>query len=272
MEKDSKTGRVTEVARGIVITFEGIEACGKGTQVAMLAERLKLEGYPVSTLKYYEPGGTPLADHIRAIIKQNIDKPGQQALMSIEPLLASYEMDPLTQAFLFFAARAHQFHFKLKKEIDEGKIVILDRSVDSTIVYQGYAQDQSLIPLLRANNSACLSVNGIEIAKTFLLDISVDIAMKRVTLRKKFDRFDSRKKDFFERVRQGYLSEVTFSNSEKLVAQRKKFGEVRGRIQLIDGDRKPELINEEVYRIIEPLLAHMQKFPQVTSFSPNASR
>ncbi len=266
MAKNKEAAGTEDNSRGVVITFEGIEGCGKGTQVAILAERLKKEGFPVSILKYYEPGGTPLADHIRAILKQNIDKPGQQSLVSIGALLATYEMDPLTQAFLFFAARAHQFHFKLKKEIEEGKIVILDRSVDSTIVYQGYAQDPSLIPLLRANNNACLSANGIRIAKTIILDISVEVAMSRIADRKKFDRFDSQKREFFEKLRDGYMAEVTFSNSDKLSAQRKKYGEEKGRIIAIDGTRTPEKIAQEIYEIVLPLIASTTKLPQLGSF------
>jgi thymidylate kinase len=83
--------------------------------------------------------------------------------------------------------------------------------------------------------------------------------MSRVAKRKKFDRFDSQKEEFFEKVRDGYMAEATFSNSDKLSAQRKKYDERKGRITVVDGTKPVAKIGQEVYAIIAPLLSHMKK-------------
>lgn len=237
--------------RGFLFTFEGGEGAGKGTQVELLTRRLKHEGYKVSNLKYYEPGGTDFADTLRAILKKRLDTDfAQTHLKPIEKQIDEFDIDPLSQAFLFLAARAHQFRRKVKKELSEGNIILLDRSIDSTTVYQGHAQNPELIELIRLSNQKILESAGVKVDKTFFLDIPVPIAKKRVITRQgdSKDFFDKKPDEFYHKLRKGYLEEWAHSqNLPKSDAHHK-------RIELIDASGSIEQIHDALYTQIKEIV------------------
>jgi dTMP kinase len=223
--------KMDDERRGAVFSFEGLDYAGKSTQIKMLEDRLRNEGYPVSDMKYYEPGGTLFADIIRAYIKRTIDTPYAQTVLAGEKeTIESTEMSPMCQALAFFTARSHQVNTKLKKDVEQGNIVLLDRSIDSTTVYQGHAQDPSLVNWIRETNDNIFATAGFPIIKTFYLDISVGESLRRKQealerTGQEADRFESKGKEFLEKLRDGYLQEYSHS-------QRQETGK---RIQIIEG-------------------------------------
>lgn len=167
--------------KGLFITFEGIDGCGKTTQLMKVKEYLENSGYDVVVTR--EPGALNIGQKIRNIL-----------LHAEETVSDGCEM------FLFLADRAQHVETFIKPAVEEGKIVLCDRHTDSTIAYQGYGRGQDIELLRNLNN---IAVNGLFPDLTFLYDISVDIAQKRVGNEK--DRMESASADFYNRVRNGYL-------------------------------------------------------------------
>lgn len=167
--------------KGLFITFEGIDGCGKTTQLMKVKEYLENSGYDVVVTR--EPGALNIGQKIRNIL-----------LHAEETVSDGCEM------FLFLADRAQHVETFIKPAVEEGKIVLCDRHTDSTIAYQGYGRGQDIELLRNLNN---IAVNGLFPDLTFLYDISVDIAQKRVGNEK--DRMESASVDFYNRVRNGYL-------------------------------------------------------------------
>ncbi|MBA4250194.1 MAG: dTMP kinase [Chlorobiaceae bacterium] len=168
------------------ITFEGIDFCGKSTQVKMLKEFLLSQNKNVKIIR--EPGGTEISELIRNIL---LDK--KNLMMSIE-----------SEIFLFSAARAQLVNEVIIPELNKGTFIISDRFHDSTTAYQGYGRG---IPLDLVNQ-----INLFAIAKrlpdlTFIIDITVDEGelRKQNTKGIELDRMEIEKLDFFRRVRNGYL-------------------------------------------------------------------
>jgi len=156
------------VTKGCLITFEGIEACGKSTQINLLYNYLKKNN--VKCIKTREPGGTKLAEKIRSLIIRDLKN----------------NEDILTELLLLFAARSNHFK-KIKSYLNKGYIVLCDRYIDSTYAYQYYEQGQSL----KFINSIQKKIDeGLSPKITFLLDIPPKISKQRINLRKKIDRFD----------------------------------------------------------------------------------
>lgn len=237
--------------RGYLFTFEGGEGAGKGTQIDLLRKRLLHEGFKVSNLKYYEPGGTDFADTIRAILKKRLDTSyAQTHLKPIEGEIDKFDIDPLSQAFLFLAARAHQVKTKVKKDISEGNIILLDRNIDSTAVYQGHAQNPELLELIRIANNTILSSSDVKIDKTFFLDIPIDVAKARVNVRQgdAKDFFDKKPDSFYYKLREGYLSE--WQHTHNLPKEHPH----HQRIEKIDATGKIEDIHEELYRKVKEIM------------------
>jgi len=236
---------------GVLITFEGSEGVGKSTQITLLKEDLIQKGYKVSTLKFYEPGGTDFADTLRAIVKQKYDTDFVNThLASVKDILTNFHLDPMTQALCFFAARSHQFKQKVKPELDAGNIIILDRSIDSTAVYQGHAQDSKLLPWIRQTNALCMENAGITIDKTLVLDVPVSVSRSRMSGEKRGkDFFDSQKDDFLEKLRSGYLAECDYYR--QLPQTHLQYN----RLVLIDAQPLPNIVQEairrEVYMVLQ---------------------
>ena len=169
------------MGKGLFITFEGIDGCGKSTQLNLLAEYLKSQGKDVLVTR--EPGAKGLGEKIREI-------------------LLNYEGDVSSncEAFLFLADRAQHIDIIVKPAIENGTIVLCDRHTDSTIAYQGFGRGVDLERLKTLNN---LATSGFKPDLTFVLDIDVETSLSRVG--KTRDRMESAGVEFFEKVRSGYL-------------------------------------------------------------------
>lgn len=163
----------------MLITFEGIESSGKSTLSKKLAEYFKLKNYPVIWNR--EPGGTELGEKIR------------------ELLLGDYNICHISEALLFAASRAQLVEEMIKPNKD--KIIILDRFVDSSVVYQGYARELGWKEVYEINKHA---LNGIMPDLTVVVDVSVNTSFERMA-NKNRDRIEREGKDFFEKAREGFL-------------------------------------------------------------------
>jgi len=165
------------------ITFEGPEGCGKSTH----AKRLKsyLEGKGLRVLATFEPGGTQVGKEIRTL------------LLNPESVL-----DETTEVYLFAADRSEHVSKIILPALREGKIVISDRYVDSTLAYQigGRRLPEDLVRYLNM-----ISSKGLVPDLTFLLDVSPEIGLKRATQNSAADRFEQETLDFHRRVRDNYL-------------------------------------------------------------------
>lgn len=169
------------MGKGIFITFEGPEGSGKSTQSRRLSNFLRRRGYAVLCLR--EPGGTKISEAIRKIL-----------------LAPKYkEMSAEAEALLYLASRSQIVQEKIIPALKEGKIVILDRFQDSTLVYQGYGEGVNLALLEKLGEFV---TKGLTPDLTFLLDIESKRGLKRSSSR---DRIENKSFAFHERVRKGYL-------------------------------------------------------------------
>jgi len=172
------------------ITFEGIEGCGKTTQLQLLARRLEKEGHMVTVTR--EPGGCPIADQIRNIL---LDA-GNRAIT------------PLTELLLYAAARAQHVSEVVAPALAAGRIVLCDRFTDATIAYQGYGRQLDLAVISQLNH---LATAGLRPELTVLLDCPADIGLKRAIARinsaqgAREERFELESLRFHQEVRNGYL-------------------------------------------------------------------
>jgi dTMP kinase len=171
------------------ITFEGGDGTGKSTQLRSLADYLTEHGK--SCLLTREPGGTSLGKFIR----QTLLEVGKQPINSS------------TELFLYLGDRAQHIQEVVAPAIAQGKIVLCDRHIDSTVAYQGYGRGIDIDLLRRLNNMA---TGGIKPDLTFLLDCPVEIALSRTAARGssqalREDRFEREELDFHQRVRAGFL-------------------------------------------------------------------
>ena len=169
------------MSKGLFITFEGADGCGKTTQLMLLAKSLMAKGYDVIVTR--EPGAKGLGEKIREI------------LLNYEG-----EVSSRCEAFLFLADRAQHMDIIVRPAVEKGKIVLCDRHTDSTVAYQGYGRG---LDIERINNLNNIATSGDKPDLTFVFDIDVETSMKRVGGQK--DRMESAGMDFFNRVRNGYL-------------------------------------------------------------------
>lgn len=219
--------------KGHLITFEGGEGVGKDTQVDMFRDRLKKEGYDISDIELYEPGSTKVGDVCRILVKNSVDKDHISHLTNVYDHIKDQEITPFTQTCLFMASRAEIYDKIIKPELEQGKIVVLNRSIDSTTAYQGHAQNPDLIPLIRSMNEEAL--DDVKISMTFLLDLDVVTSQERMSARDgdEGDRFQDMKLDFHEKIRSGYLSEAKHDPN---------------RIKVIDAAPSKETIHEDIFK------------------------
>jgi dTMP kinase len=166
--------------RGIFITFEGIDGCGKTTQAKKLYRYLKKEGYPVIFLR--EPGGTSASERIRRIL---LDR--------------RLEISALSELFLYEAARAQLAEGVIIPELKKGTIIVCDRYYDSTTAYQGYGRGLDLAMIKRLN---CVASSGYPPDLTFIFDVDYKTSLTRRNGRP--DRLEKEKQAFFNRVRRGF--------------------------------------------------------------------
>ena len=174
---------------GKFITFEGPEACGKSTQIKLLAEKLVAQGIKVTCTR--EPGGTATGEAIRNILQH--DAAG-------EPLAERAEL------LLFTASRAQLMDQKILPALKNGDWVLCDRFIDSTMAYQGFARGMDIATLDRINEFAIYEHKP---DLTILLDLDVERGFQRLEERyadgkESPDRFEREAREFHERVREGY--------------------------------------------------------------------
>ena len=168
--------------KGKFITFEGSEGCGKSTQSEMLFTYLKSKGHQVVYLR--EPGGVKLSEDIR--------------LMLLDP---KSKIGPEAETLLYMAARAQVVQEIIKPALDEGKTIVCDRFLDSTIAYQGYGLGVD-IKLIKTMGD--FATQGIQPDLTIFLDLPIEKGMEYRNDCK--DRIEQRSLSYHEKVRQGYLT------------------------------------------------------------------
>ncbi|MDH3585831.1 MAG: dTMP kinase [Gammaproteobacteria bacterium] len=170
--------------RGKFITIEGIEGVGKSTNIDYLAGIIEANGYPV--MKTREPGGTPIAERIRNILKEHGDEP----------------LPDVAELLLMFAARSINVNNAIQPALSNGTWVISDRFTDSTRAYQGGGRG---FPRDSIEWLAAFVHGDLQPDLTILLDAPVEIAMQRADRRGDPDRFEVERAEFFDRIRQSYL-------------------------------------------------------------------
>jgi dTMP kinase len=175
---------------GLFITFEGVEGCGKTTQMRLLKERLSATGHKVVSTR--EPGGCPIADKIRAI------------LLDAENI----SITPLSELLLYAAARAQHVQEVIVPALQRGETVLCDRFTDATVAYQGHGRGLDLATIEQLNE---LATGGTQPELTVLIDCPVQIGLSRALARieaahgAREERFELESVRFHERVREGYL-------------------------------------------------------------------
>ncbi len=169
------------------IVFEGIDGCGKTTQIQMYKEYLEKRG--IDVLLTREPGGVVLAEKIREILLANTS-----------------HMGFVTEALLYAAARAEHVEQIIEPALQAGKVVLCDRFVYSSLVYQGYARQIGVDKILKLNQ---IATKGLQPDVYLFIDIPLELSMQRRQLRIKEDgiiqdRIESENQDFQLKVYEGY--------------------------------------------------------------------
>lgn len=206
---------------GLFITFEGGEGSGKSTQLRYLSDRLQGEGHDVLVTR--EPGGTPEAEKLRALF--------------VNPAMGDWSV--MEQALLIICARAHHVRTLIQPFLDKGGIVLCDRFVDSTRVYQGYAGELGDKVIRELHKSY---THDIWPDKTFLLDLDPTIGLSRVAQRggaEAQQRFEGYDMAFHQSIREGFLSCAE--------QERKRFA-------VIDADQPLETIQTHINAQVNELL------------------
>ncbi len=193
------------------ITFEGIDFCGKSTQVELLKKYFTDQDKRVEIIR--EPGGTEISELVRSIL---LDK-------------KNYHMVMETEIFLFSAARAQLVREKIRPYLNEGIYVISDRFHDSTTAYQGFGRG---IDIESVNHINSLAIGGTIPDLTFFIDITVEEAERRKKLMRNFDpdRIEVSETSFYERVRAGYLFIADQNSRMKVINGMKSIEEIHNDI------------------------------------------
>lgn len=210
-------------ARGLFVTFEGVEGAGKSTQMRLLAARLRERGCQV--VETAEPGGTRIGKQIRAILLES----------------AHRELSPVAELLLFFASRAQAVDEIIRPALESGKIVLSDRFTDSTLVYQGEARGLGADVVRAIDRIAC---RGLAPDLTLCLDLDVEAGLARARSRnfesrQSETRLDDESLHFHRRVRQAYHE---LARAEP------------NRIKLVDASAPVEAVAQTIWSLVAPLL------------------
>lgn len=209
--------------RGTFITFEGIDGCGKTTQISLLIERLRDSGYGV--VESAEPGGTRIGTQVRRILLDSENR----------------ELSPTAELLLYFACRAQNVDEKIKPALAMGRVVISDRFTDSTIAYQGAGRGLGVQTVMTLHEIACRGVNP---DLTIILDIDLKTSLARA------------------RERNIALSEQQQPNETRMDEQAVEFHRIardayaqlakaeRHRIRVIDGRRPIDEIAKDIWGVV----------------------
>lgn len=206
-----------ETYTGKFFTFEGSEGSGKSTQIELLAEELSGMGHEVVVTR--EPGGTSIGEEIRHLLIHSS---------------AGQNMAPETELLLFAAARAQLVRELILPELKKGTVVLCDRFLDSTTVYQGAARSIASDPVSFINQFA---IGPVSPDLTFIMDVPAEESIRRVKRRVTDlpDRMEQENADFYKKVREGYL---LLANS------------MPERFHVVDGTRSLDINREEILKTV----------------------
>jgi dTMP kinase len=212
------------MAKGLFITFEGTEGCGKSTQVSILAEKLRALGLRVRTLR--EPGGTSIGEEIRHTLKHS-----QQ----------NQAMTPEAELLLMNASRAQLVREIIRPALANGEIVVCDRFYDSSTAYQGYGRELDL-EMVKAIIEFAVGETKPDV--TLLLHVPAEISAERLRSRQAQlpfvrDRIEEADQRFFERVAHGF--EVVAANEPQ-------------RVKFFDGAQSVDTVSAKIWESVQPLL------------------
>lgn len=203
------------MTKGYFITFEGADGCGKTTQATKIAEFLEQKN--ISTVLTREPGGSTLGTTIRGI------------LLNHEGFVSN-----TCELLLYMADRAQHIEEKILPALENGKVVICDRHIDSTLAYQGYARGLDMETIQYLNTLATQSRKP---DLTIVFDVDTDVAMTRVGETK--DRLESEAKDFHVKVRNGYL-DIAKNNPD--------------RVKIVNANNAIDTVFQDAIKIITDLI------------------
>ena len=213
---------LTEDPKGILISFEGAEGSGKPTQIARLAKHLAKQSHKVLSVR--EPGGTEIGEQVRNIIVHNSD---------------GDEMCAETELLLFAAARAQLVRETIAPAMMDGYVVLSDRFLDSSTVYQGIGRNLAADPVSMINRFA---IGNVMPSLTIIYDVPPAISKRRIQQRASDvpDRMERENIEFYKKIRQGYL----------LLAQ-----SMPERIIVIDGTQTEAEIERQTWKVVKKAIA-----------------
>ena len=198
--------------RGRFITLEGVDGAGKSTHIPWIAERIRARGREVVVTR--EPGGTPLAEKLRALV-------------------LAETMDALSETLLMFAARAGHVQNVIVPALERGAWVVCDRFTDATLAYQGAGKG---VPAERIRQLAQAVHPGLAPDQTLVFDCPYEVSRSRLSNSgRELDRFEAEERAFFDRVRAAY----------RQMAQAEP-----GRVCLIDGSKMPAEVKVSLEKVL----------------------
>lgn len=208
-----ETGKTAK--RGLFITFEGADGCGKTTQIELLKEYLDKKN--IENILTREPGGSDLGVHLRKI-------------------LLHYEnpVSNVAETFLYLADRAQHIEYKIKPALEEGKVVLCDRHTDSTLAYQGYGREQNLDEIKHLNK---IATQGLIPDLTIVFDVETEVAQKRLSTEK--DRLEAEGMEFHRKLRKGYL-DIAENEPE--------------RVKIVNANQSIERVFQDTLKVVEEIL------------------
>ena len=210
--------------KGLFITFEGTEGCGKSTQVALLAERLCALGHRVRALR--EPGGTPIGEEIRHTLKHSQH---------------NHAMAAESELLLMNASRAQLVREIIRPALAAGEIVVCDRFYDSTTAYQGYGRQ---LDLEKVKTVIEFAVGETKPNLTVFLHVPPEVSAERLHTRQTSlpfvrDRIEEADRKFFERVAHGF-GVIAATEPQ--------------RVRFINGAQPVEVVCERIWEMVQPVL------------------
>ena len=203
---------------GKFLTLEGTEGVGKSTNLAYIESYFEARGVELVVTR--EPGGTPLAEELRAILLENRDE----------------AFDSTAELLTVFAARAQHLNSLIKPALDRGAWVLSDRFTDATYAYQGAGRELDLDLITKLEQ---LVQGDLRPDLTILLDIDVKVGLQRAKERAALDRFEQEELVFFERVRAGYMARVSLKPE---------------RYAVIDAGQSLNAVQADIKRTLDKLL------------------
>jgi len=208
---------------GPFITFEGIDGSGKSVQASALAKNLRRMGYIVTLVR--DPGGPSISEQIRNILLDRRHR----------------VMTPVTELFLYEAARSQLVSDTIRPALNRGEVVISDRFTDSTVAYQGCGRSIPPSLVQNANQWACRETFP---HRTYILDIPWEESLRRRSASlEKADRLEKEREQFYQRVREGY----------QIIAN-----EEPHRLRLLDGTKSVKLLEQEILKDTLNILERFQ--------------